>query len=64
MPISPDSFKFIQEFARDTAAIVLEPGKEYLVETRLAPLAKQAGFNTIDEFIAQLKRLVRRPAGG
>ena len=56
MPISPDSFKFIQEFARDTAAIVLEPGKEYLVETRLAPLAKQAGFNTIDEFIAQLKK--------
>lgn len=55
MPINPDNFKFIQEFARDTAAIVLEPGKEYLVETRLTPLAKQAGFNTLDEFVTQLR---------
>lgn len=55
MPLTPDHFKFIQEFARDTAAIVLEPGKEYLVETRLTPIARQAGFETLDAFIAQLK---------
>lgn len=55
MPISSANFKFIQEFARDTAAIVIESGKEYLAETRLTPIAKQAGFNTLDEFIAQLR---------
>lgn len=55
MPIKPESFKFVQEFARDTAAIVLEPGKEYLVETRLTPMSRQAGFNTLDEFIDQLR---------
>lgn len=55
MPITSENFKFIQEFARDSAAIVLEPGKEYLVETRLTPLARQAGFNSVDEFIAQLR---------
>jgi chemotaxis protein methyltransferase CheR len=51
MAITAENFKFIQDFARDASAIVLEPGKEYLVETRLAPIAKQAGFNTLDAFI-------------
>jgi len=56
MAITPDNFKFIQSFARDTAAIVLEAGKEYLVETRLTPIAKQTGFATLDDFINQLRR--------
>ena len=55
MSLSAENFRFIQEFARDSAAIVLEPGKEYLVETRLAPIARQAGFNTLNEFITQLR---------
>jgi chemotaxis protein methyltransferase CheR len=55
MALSSANFQYIQEFARDTAAIVLEPGKEYLVETRLGPIAKQSGFNTLDDFINQLK---------
>lgn len=56
MPITDENFKFIQEFARETAAIVLEPGKEYLVETRLTPIARQTGFNTLDEFIQSLRK--------
>jgi chemotaxis protein methyltransferase CheR len=55
MAITDTNFKFIQDFARDTAAIVLEPGKEYLVESRLAPIARQTGFNTLDDFINQLR---------
>ncbi len=55
MAITEANFKFIQEFARDTAAIVLEPGKEYLVETRLAPIARQSGFNTLDDFVSALR---------
>lgn len=55
MAITPINFKFIQDFARETAAIVLEAGKEYLVETRLTPIAKQEGFATLDEFINQLR---------
>src|SRR5689334_18103437 len=55
MSLTAENFKFIQELSRDSAAIVLEPGKEYLVETRLAPIAKQAGFATLDEFILQLR---------
>lgn len=55
MALTELNFKFIQDFARDTAAIVLEPGKEYLVESRLTPIAKQSGFNTLDDFINQLR---------
>lgn len=55
MPLSPENFSFIQQFARDSAALVVEPGKEYLVDSRLTPLAAQAGFATLDEFITQLR---------
>lgn len=55
MAISSHNFKFIQDFARDTAAIVLDPGKEYLVESRLTPIARQSGFGTLDEFVDQLR---------
>ncbi|MBL9169405.1 MAG: protein-glutamate O-methyltransferase CheR [Verrucomicrobiales bacterium] len=55
MALTQENFKFVCDFARDTAAIILEPGKEYLVETRLGPIAKQSGFNTLDEFLTQLR---------
>jgi chemotaxis protein methyltransferase CheR len=56
MPISQPDFDYIRQFARAEAAIVLEPGKEYLVETRLGPLASAAGFNTLGEFVDSLRR--------
>ncbi|HAM73453.1 MAG TPA: chemotaxis protein CheR [Verrucomicrobiales bacterium] len=55
MPVSPDNFKFIQQFAREAAALVIEPGKEYLIETRLTGMSKQAGFATLDDFLTQLR---------
>lgn len=55
MSVSAENFRFIQELARDAAALVIEPGKEYLVESRLTPIGAQAGFATLDEFIAQLR---------
>lgn len=55
MALSPENFKFIQGFARESAAIVLEAGKEYLVEMRLSPIAQQAGFKSLDDFLVQLR---------
>jgi chemotaxis protein methyltransferase CheR len=40
---------------RDRSAIVLESGKEYLVESRLIPLAKQEGLNSIENLVTELK---------
>ncbi len=56
MPLSSENFEFIRSFAYSSAAIVLEPGKEYLVDTRLSPLADQGGFDSLDDFIHKLRR--------
>jgi chemotaxis protein methyltransferase CheR len=55
MPLTAENFAFIQALARDMAAIVLDPGKEYLVDTRLSPLAEQAGFPSLNAFLQQLR---------
>ncbi|MCI0539743.1 MAG: protein-glutamate O-methyltransferase CheR [Verrucomicrobiales bacterium] len=48
-------FDYIRNFVRDQAAIVLEPGKEYLVESRLHSLARKENFASLDSLIRQLR---------
>ena len=50
MAITPKTFGYIRQLVLTRSAIVLEPGKEYLVESRLGPLAKVHGFASLDEF--------------
>jgi chemotaxis protein methyltransferase CheR len=54
MSISPTSFNFVREVVRAESAIVLEPGKEYLVESRLLPLARQGGHPDVDAYENEL----------
>jgi chemotaxis protein methyltransferase CheR len=61
MTISPDAFTFVRELVRAESAIVLEPGKEYLVESRLVPLARTAGHPDVDAFVRELSTR-RNPA--
>jgi chemotaxis protein methyltransferase CheR len=56
MPLSKTDFDYVRHFAHAEAALVMEPGKEYLVETRLTPLAQREGFATLAAFIEQLRR--------
>jgi chemotaxis protein methyltransferase CheR len=58
--ISSDSLTFICNVVRDKSAIELDVKKTYLIEARLAPLAKQNGFNSIDEMVNNI-RSKRRP---
>ena len=55
MAISKTDFDYIANLARSQAAIVLEPGKEYLVENRLTPLAEQEGYGTLEKFIGKMR---------
>jgi chemotaxis protein methyltransferase CheR len=48
-------FDFVRSFVRDQAAIVLEPGKEYLVESRLLTLARKESISTVDELIGRFR---------
>ncbi|GAB2694043.1 CheR family methyltransferase [Thalassiella azotivora] len=55
MTIAPESFGFVRELVLRESAIVLERGKEYLVESRLLPLARKAGATDVDAYITRLR---------
>lgn len=55
MALTMQAFQFVSDLVRREAAIVLEPGKEYLVESRLAPVARKAGFPTLDAFLEHIR---------
>ncbi len=55
MSLSPQDFSYISDLARKQAAIVLEPGKEYLVESRLIPIARDEGHANLGDLITKLR---------
>jgi chemotaxis protein methyltransferase CheR len=59
--MTEQDFDFIRRLLQDQCAIVLEPGKQYLVETRLAPLLRERNLASIGELILQLRS---QPANG
>jgi chemotaxis protein methyltransferase CheR len=57
MPITATHFEYMRKLLHDRSAITLDPGKEYMVESRLTPVAKKNGFRTASEFIERLQSL-------
>ncbi|HET7328543.1 MAG TPA: CheR family methyltransferase [Nocardioidaceae bacterium] len=55
MTLSSTAFGYVSDLVRKEAAIVLDPGKEYLVEARLLPLARAAGISGVDEYVATVR---------
>ena len=53
--ISPSSFGFVADFLRRETAMICEPGKEYLVEARLLPLARAVGAADVDAYVDRLR---------
>ncbi|UQX89588.1 protein-glutamate O-methyltransferase CheR [Jatrophihabitans telluris] len=51
MTLSAPAFDWVCATVEREAAIVLEPGKEYLVESRLTPLARSGGHPTVTAFV-------------
>ena len=54
MEISASDFEYISKMVRDRSAIVLETGKEYLVESRLFPVVKQEGLDSLKELVKKI----------
>jgi chemotaxis protein methyltransferase CheR len=54
--IEAPEFNYLQAFMRECSAIVLDPGKEYLVESRLMPLAYSEGLRTVGELLVRLRQ--------
>lgn len=53
--MTDQDFDFICALLKDRSAIVLGPGKEYLVESRLAPVVRDLKLGSISELVSQLR---------
>jgi chemotaxis protein methyltransferase CheR len=53
-------FDYIRRYVHDQSAIVLEPGKEYLVESRLRTLARKENFTSIDDLIGKMRSPINK----
>src|SRR3954452_14555419 len=53
--LTAGDFSFVTEFVRQRSSIDLQPGKEYLVESRLAPVARKIGADGIETLFGRLR---------
>jgi chemotaxis protein methyltransferase CheR len=56
MALATADFDFIRRLVHDRAAIVLDDDKEYLAQSRLEPLARDAGVGSVGELVGLLRR--------
>lgn len=56
MNLGAQDLEYICKLVRDKSAISLEASKEYLIVSRLEPLAKKEGFPSLLEFIYKLRK--------
>ena len=56
MAITATEFDYITDLAKRNAAIVIDPGKEYFIESRLANLVHSQGCKSLAELIALMKK--------
>ncbi len=64
MTIAPEAFAFVRDLVRRESAIVLDTGKEYLVESRLMPLARAAGQTDVNAYVASSRAASTPPPCG
>jgi len=55
MAISREEFDYVRTMVHAHSGLVLEPGKEYLVESRLMPLAQSEGLNSVQALVERLR---------
>jgi chemotaxis protein methyltransferase CheR len=56
MRLAPVDFEYLRRLVRTHSAIVIDPGKEYLAETRLATLVSEQGCASLQDFLGVLRR--------
>ena len=55
MSVTESDFNYISKLVLDRSAIIIEEGKEYLVESRIGPIAKSEGFDDIENLVNALR---------
>jgi chemotaxis protein methyltransferase CheR len=56
MTLATTNFDWVRELVRRESAIVLQPGKEYLVEARLLPIARQMGLPDVGKLVETVRQ--------
>lgn len=56
MSITTEQFEYVASLVKSRAAIVVNEGKEYLVTTRLEPIARSLGFESLGLMIDDMAR--------
>lgn len=55
MTVSAEDFNYVCGVVRDGSANALGDGKEYLVDTRLLPLARREGLSSVTDLVTRLR---------
>ncbi len=53
--LTPPDFEFVRALLYERSAMVLEPHKQYLVESRLGPISQSQGFDDSHTFLARMR---------
>ncbi len=54
--MTPHDYDFLRKCLRQRSGLVLSADKQYLVESRLLPIARKTGLGSLGELVAALKR--------
>jgi chemotaxis protein methyltransferase CheR len=55
MTLTATTFDYVRQLVHKESAIVLAPGKEYLVEARLLPIARQLGLTDVGQLVDSVR---------
>jgi chemotaxis protein methyltransferase CheR len=60
--VTPLDYDYLRRLLKERSGLVLSPDKQYLVESRLAPVARKAGLANLTELVGKLRRADERLA--
>jgi len=58
--VTPLDYDYLRRLLRERSGLVLSDDKQYLVESRLAPIARKAGLSDLGQLIGKLRRADER----
>lgn len=59
--MSEDDIRLLVALCKARAGLKVDPAKTYLIESRLAPLARREGYNSVEELIGGLRQRREEP---
>ena len=58
--MTPHDYDYLRRLLKERSGLVLSADKQYLVESRLAPVARRAGLTGVAELVGKLRRADER----